>query len=677
MEQSRAPTPFDKDLAEALCGLEIPRRIRISPNGQNVVYATAYQNRMAKGKRTSTLWLASMTEAGSARKLTSGKTNDNSAAWHPDGKQIAFLSNRGGSGDAIWLMRLDGGDAVQISDDGIGSFAFSPDGETIAYTSPDGPDSAKKAKIGAFGKVSLPNVHAEISDYHAKLRLLNVKTGEKTTLDTGKDHVMDFSWKPDGSGMAYATCSSIEEEQVFLDGVGICTIDVKSGAIKELATAKPWAQNLKWAADGKIYFTGSAGGASIMAGNAVFSIDPAASPTTPVQVASGDEDDADSLMIANGQLLMARNVRAGCMFCDVQGKTILERPVKVPAWDAYFDAEKSKWIMAVALSDVNTPAEVVVCTDGEPDVILSEHGKTLKDRRFGNFHVLTCPSSDGAVELDGILFTPASSNIQNGVPEKPLPTAVLIHGGPPDRDYNGFDSLCKYWTPYLLAQGYAVLLPQYRGSTGRGGKFAMWTDHGHGKENYDDIITLTDNAVRNGFADSKRLLVGGWSMGGLLTYLCAVRNGFHGHGWRFNAAIAGAAICDMDSLALTCDIGAVLLASMSEGGLPWTADKAATDTRRGSALWEVSHAVAEARRTGEMVIPPMLILHGEQDTRAPFSQAQGFRRAMRTHDLPGEFVSYPGEGHTISEIAYCVDMLERVSRWCDTYIGPGVVEEKA
>ena len=129
------------------------------------------------------------------------------------------------------------------------------------------------------------------------------------------------------------------------------------------------------------------------------------------------------------------------------------------------------------------------------------------------------------MELDGINLAPADQvgSDQGASPSEPLPTAVIIHGGPADRDLNRLDPSGLYWAPYLLAKGYAVLMPQYRGSYGQGSHFASYSRTGHGRENYDDIITITNHAIRKGFADEKRLLASGWSMGGLLVYLCSVR----------------------------------------------------------------------------------------------------------------------------------------------------------
>ncbi|KAH6974314.1 hypothetical protein BKA56DRAFT_659048 [Ilyonectria sp. MPI-CAGE-AT-0026] len=135
---------FDKELAQAICDLEIPNRIRFSPDGQKVLYSTTLNGDQRKGEHPiSTLWLASTAEPGSSRQLTSGLFNDTTPTWHPSGNQIAFSSDRSkpGESSAIWCLRLDGGDATPITPtenaQGIDMFAFSPNGETIAYVSAD------------------------------------------------------------------------------------------------------------------------------------------------------------------------------------------------------------------------------------------------------------------------------------------------------------------------------------------------------------------------------------------------------------------------------------------------------------------------------------------------------------------------------------------------------------
>lgn len=149
-----------------------------------------------------------------------------------------------------------------------------------------------------------------------------------------------------------------------------------------------------------------------------------------------------------------------------------------------------------------------------------------------------------------------------------------------------------------------MLLPQYRGSAGPGEKFASYSIGGQAKYDYADIVSITDSAFTQGFADEIRLLVGGWSQGSLLSYLCIVRNGLHGLGRRFNAIVAGSGVCDIESLGLTADLGSTYEVELAGGHTIWMLGRYDTRNRQGSALWEVAGAVEESRRREEPIIRP-------------------------------------------------------------------------
>jgi dipeptidyl aminopeptidase/acylaminoacyl peptidase len=204
----------------------------------------------------------------------------------------------------------------------------------------------------------------------------------------------------------------------------------------------------------------------------------------------------------------------------------------------------------------------------------------------------------------------------------------------------------------LLNHGYAILQPNYRGSSGQGERFARYSDGGMGVYDEPDIVAMTHHAIEKGLADRDRLLVGGWSQGGHLSYLSSVRNGAHGLGWRFKGAIAGAGVTDWDSLVLTSDIGYVQ--GETAGDAMWNLDGDDLRNRCGSALWEFK-AAAKAER-----IPPILILHGEKDERVPVTQAWGFRRALDQAGLPFTFVTYPGEGHFLTRRRHIEDLVGRI-----------------
>ncbi|RGP78783.1 peptidase yuxl [Fusarium longipes] len=665
---ARSTPTFDKAFAETLCDIQVPKYIKISPNGEKVVYSTSLVGGHRKGKNhTSTLWLASTDKPNSSRKLTSGSFDDASPAWNPMGDSIAFLSDRAKPGEstAIWLMRLDGGDSEALTkednEQDIDAFAFSPDGRKIAYVSADEKEKDNDDETE-------PEVWSERWDY-ARLRLLDVETRQSTVLVGGDRHVGEIAWSPDGTSLAFMSTENPHIEEAMLTGTSISTITIKTGEVKHLCTISNEPYDLIWSPDGQIYFITGTPPDKDSGGRAVYTIDPMAASPDFTKVGCGEDDDAGDLRVAGDKILINRQVRLVDVISELGGKDLFAEGKEMWVWDVSINAETGIPTLAASFSDINTPYEVFSVQPGKKAIKLSNHGKPLENQSFGCCTVFTCQSSDNQVELDGVYLTPTSKSNPDGTPKEPLATMVLIHGGPRDRNCNSFDTSCFNWAPYLLTKGYGVLLPQYRGSSGRGERFASYSIGGQGIYDYADIITLTDHAISKGFADPKKLVVGGWSQGGLLAYLCSVRNGMHGLGWRFNAAIAGAGVCDTESLAITADLGSTYEVELAGGDTIWTLSHDDTRNRQGSAIWEVSSAMEFSRREGQPVIPPMLILHGEDDERCPFSQAEGFRRALRFYGLPCEFVKYPDEGHGIKAQRFWLDMLERVGRWCDSYIG--------
>ena len=213
---------------------------------------------------------------------------------------------------------------------------------------------------------------------------------------------------------------------------------------------------------------------------------------------------------------------------------------------------------------------------------------------------------------------------------------------------------------YLLSSGYAVMYPNYRGGSSRGDEFASYARGGMGTVDYDDVITLTQHCIEKGLADKSRLIIAGWSQGGFLSYLAAVRNGTHGLGWKFKGAICGAGVSDWDAMSMTSDVPGV--ESELSGLAPWSADKSDISSRHGSALWELAEAAKDGR------IPPILILHGEKDVRVPLTQAWAFQRGCKNWRVPCEMVTYPREGHVFAERKHMVDMVHRVKKFCDMHI---------
>lgn len=679
---------FDKELAETLIDLKVPSEIKFSPNGKRVVYSAGRREKVRQGKHfVSSLWLASARVPASARQLTLGSYNDASPRWHPDGNRIFFLSDRSQAGKkyGVWALRLDGGEATAITptdgEQGISCWQMSPDGGTVAYLTAD--EKSEEERKNAKDGESEPDVWDEKWEY-ARLRLVDVETKETRDLVRVDRHITELNWSPDGKDIVFRSKKNTESEEALITGNTISIVQVESGVVRDLCTAKALLGGLEWAPDGKIYFVCVAPMGKALGGVTISAIDTAEDTpsATIVRVAYGEEDDAVNVRVVGGRIVAKRDKRLSSIIGEVGGLDYFSRqPSVFGDWDVFFDPVSGDISLATSLSSVNEPEEVFILSRNGNDMVqLSDHGKAFIDRRttakrvFGSHRVLKCPSADGEVEIDGLYLMPTSTMPdEHEEPREPFPTIVLIHGGPNMKNSAAFDASGQYWATYALIQGYGVLLPQYRGSSGRGEPFAQYSRLGVGTYDYSDVISLTNAAVTSGLADAKRLMVGGWSQGGYLTYLCSVRNGQHSFGWTFRAGIAGAGVTDWDSLCMTSRAGAVFQPELSGERAPWLiSDKRDTTARNGSAIWEMAHAVEESKRRGrEIAIPPVLILHGTEDKQCSTTQAVGFHRGARAHGLQCEFVRYPGEGHTITARRFRIDMLERFANWCHRYIGPG------
>jgi len=171
-----------------------------------------------------------------------------------------------------------------------------------------------------------------------------------------------------------------------------------------------------------------------------------------------------------------------------------------------------------------------------------------------------------------------------------------------------------------------------------------------GTSDYDDVITLVKAGISKGLIDKDRVVIGGWSQGGFLSYLSVTRSDF-----QFKAAICGAGVTDWDLMSMTSD--APIFEAHLAGKAPWEDGSRKTQDRHGSPIWHMKD-----------IKTPILILHGEKDVRVPASQAIAFHRGCLHHDIPCEMVIYPREGHSIKERNHRIDMLNRVRRIVDIHL---------
>ena len=430
-------------LIDDLCDLQVPQSILFSPDGQKLVFATSLSfGHKAAGEDNAktTLWHAETGKERSAKQLTSGKHNDNSAQFAPHGASIAFLSDRGkpGKSSAIHLLPFSGpGEAIALtkadSEAAVSKFEFSPDGSKIAFISAD--EKSEEKKKGEEEKDDA-DVWDEAWEY-GRLRVVDVATKDVTTLVERKAHVTNFAFSDDGKNIVFTQTDTPDIESAGDGGVKVCIVDVNSKEIKDLTTfpsSLNFMKEMVWCGD-KIYFIGPKA-QTFNSANGVFQIDRTSAKTEHAHCAYGIENCAFALIKRNGDVIVRVAHGLNDEIRMLEGRTLFSSRKSVSAYDATFSKDSDEILIAVAVSDVNHPTEVFTTTaSGGALIQLTDLGKKFADEKFGVCSIVSNQSFDKKVTLNCPFYTPASAPTKDdGTPSKPLPTVVLVHGGPYGRN---------------------------------------------------------------------------------------------------------------------------------------------------------------------------------------------------------------------------------------------------
>lgn len=665
--------------AEELVDLEIPKEVRISPSGKQVAYSVSPFGHKGDHK-TSAIWLAKVGKEKSARQLSSGSFNDRTPQWSPNGESIAFLSDRTERGNscAIYVLHIiGGGEPFPVTstenEREISDFAWSPDGNLIAFLSADEKTAEKKAKENEKDDVML---YGENWDYN-RLRLLHVSTRMVTNLYKEDAHVNSFAWSGDSKRIAYVLHDTPEVDSPRSSGVTIEAASVASKSRMPLSKF-PGAitSSVTWSGD-ELYFLAGALPDKCNTSSMVYHL--SVEDKRWSKYAYGDKSCATGIT-CNGGLVTIKVLSGLSDEVHLLDNTSLYADQhEILTWDAV-KLENGNFVIVVGKSTVSSSYEIcslyISGDESKNDLVqLTDHGQLISPHNLGTAETLHCVSSDATINLNGLFLSPSSSQPDVTAPRKPLPTVVIIHGGPYYRTTISFDTSFYYWSPLLLSSGrYGVLSPNYRGGSSHGEKFASYARGGMGTVDYDDIISLIDHGIKEGLVDKERIVVGGLSQGGFLTYLLAVRhnsqrqdpNNKNPSIWTIKGAICGEGIVDWDMMSMTSD-SPTFEAELAHHA-PWQkppttntngqpTEKSDTSARHGSAIWEMAKAKGN--------IPPVLILHGERDERVPLTQAVAFQRGCAYWGVPCEMAVYPREGHIFRERAHLVDILKRVNRFVD------------
>ncbi len=302
---------------------------------------------------------------------------------------------------------------------------------------------------------------------------------------------------------------------------------------------------------------------------------------------------------------------------------------------------------AAAIADTpEHPPEVYVLRDGEAPQRLTNSNPLLKERRFARQEAIRYTARDG-LELEAILIHPLKKKRGGN------PLLVFVHGGPEAHYSNGW--MTRYSLPgqVMAAEGYTVVYPNYRGSTGRGVYFSKLGQNDYADDEFNDLVDVKNHLVKQGLADPDHVGISGGSYGGYASMWGATALSEE-----FAAAVAFVGISNQVSKFGTGDIPYEMF-NVHSRTWPWD-----------DWLWMLKRSPiyhADKAKT------PLLIMHGDQDPRVHPSQSlEMYRHIKLRTDTPVRLVFYPGEQHGNRNTAAQYDYSLRLKRWMDHYLkGPG------
>lgn len=309
----------------------------------------------------------------------------------------------------------------------------------------------------------------------------------------------------------------------------------------------------------------------------------------------------------------------------------------------------SKLVLAYASSRNHPGAYYLVdFNTGRAEIVGQEYPQLAK-AQLGKVSNIFYTARDG-------YQVPAYLTMPPGTSGKNLPLVVLPHGGPRARD-DGTDF--DWWTQFLASRGYAVLQPQFRGSTGFGMAHELAGYGQWGQLMQHDVTDGVKKLIADGTADAGRVCIAGWSYGG---YSALAGAAFTPD--LYNCAIAGAGVSDLVEMLNWVE---------NRGGF---FDPAVRFWRKhiGKAS-DPAVAQYSPARSADKVRARVMLLHGVDDTVVPYAQSEFMETALRRERKPLEVVKLKSQDHWLSawSTAARVEVLANMERFLDANIGGGTV----
>ncbi len=643
----------------------------LSPDGKWVAFTVTTPD-LQSNKNPTDVWIAPTT-GGEPKRITTHAANDRKPAWSPDGKWIAFESTRSGSSQ-IWLVTPDGGEAKQlttISTDATDA-VWSPDGKMIAFVSEVFPENSDKpfaesdslnkkkldqlangpVKAKVFTKLMYRHWDSWRDGKRKHIFVQPVTGGNAMDLTPGdRDAVpfsdtfssgIEFAFSPDSKEIAYTASPANIQEEAWNTNHDIYTVSIDGKTRKQMTTHHAADGYPRYSPDGKYLLYRS-------------------------QSVAGFEADRWQLMLVERGKGKARSLTQD-----------FDASVQSPVWapdsrTIFFHAEEKGNIpifnVSTSGNDVkkvferNVNRNISVSADGKkivfahtsavmPTEIFSASSSGDNLVQITNFNKqllnqldMPAPESiwfegEGGTQIQAWLYKPPGFS-----PDKKYPFVYLVHGGPQGAWTNSWS---YRWNPALwAAQGYVVMAPNPRGSTGFGQTFVNEISRDWGGRVFTDLMKGLDYAESLPYVDKGNKAAAGASYGGYMMNWFQAKAGD-----RFKTLVTHCGVYNFSSMYGTTE--EVWFDEWDHGGPPWNNME---EFEKFS-----PHRFAKNFKT------PNLVIHNEKDYRVPISEGMQLFTTLQRQGIPSKMLYFPDEGHWVNKPANSELWHNTVFDWLKEYL---------
>ena len=642
---------------------------RLSPDGRLIAYVVTRIDREESAYRCA-IWVVPVDGSEEPRRLTSGERRDGSPRWSPDGRWLAFVSNRDGEDEArakaqLYVMPADGGDARKLTDgdESVEAIAWSPDSTRIAF--------ARRVRDAAYAEEDdhkrAPRRFTRVSykldsvgwtgDRRKHLFVVGIDGGDARQLTDGECENDAPAWAPDGKQIAFNSMRGERWDVDLRAALYILDVDAENAEPRLLTAGDETAVLPAFSPDGSLvaYYHEPYDGTSPHHGQVA--VVPAAGGARRVLTGSLDRNclphpvareaiwDGDRVVFGVED---GGNVHVYAVASDGSGEPQLlvggERSVGL------YDVVDG--VLVYTASTHTRPHELYsrLQSSGNDTQLTRVTDEFASNCELVEPERFTAISADGT-EVDAWLVRPAG--FAEGTS---YPTLLTIHGGPFGQYGTGFfDEVQVY-----AGGGYAVLFSNPRGGSGYSEAWGRAIrgpidggGSGWGGVDYEDLMGVVDTALEKfPFLDAGRLGVLGGSYGGYMTSWIV------GHTNRFKAALSERGVNSLTSMYGSSDIGWVFRQQF--GGEMW--DHMDEYLRMSPATY------AQAIET------PVLVLHSENDLRCNIEQGELLFNLLRVMGKDVEMLRFPAESHELSRSGsplHRVMRFDAILEWFGRYLSPG------